>query len=263
MKTGESAEDSGHLVAVRAIMWGFAGLLFSAVFLGAWRYLGLDGAAWWHLPAAAAAAGAFVAGFYSAKRAAIAGAVAGTISSQVMLIYFPSEEGPLNFILATFLAGLVIGVASAGIYERRRGALAVVFSGGVAGTVAGVVLGLPVLLLPPSVRPLVIPLLLVPGTGVLFYLVALRASFRGHPASIHFVPHALSVGLASAWISTVVGASMWFLALSLSYDITAEMKEAIQVVFGQIPLAMLGGVLGGAAAGATLELARVRWIARV
>ncbi|MDZ7751060.1 MAG: hypothetical protein U5S82_05215 [Gammaproteobacteria bacterium] len=241
-------------------MWGFAGVLYSAVFLGVWRYLGLEGGAWWHLPVATAAAGAFVAAFYSAKRAAIVGAVAGTVSSQAALIYFPFEDGPGKLITATVVTGLVFGFVAAFFYERRRGSLAVVVVGGVAGAIAGLALSGLVWFLPEPPWTMVMTFLLVPVTGSMFYLSALSAEQN---RSVYFLPHALSVALAATWVSLIVGSSMWFLALSLSYDLEPVAKAALEAAFDEFPAALLGGVLGGASAGAAMELLNVRWVSRM
>ncbi len=240
-------------------MWGFAGVLYSAVFIGVWRYLGLEGAAWWHLPVASAVAGAFVAAFYSAKRAAIAGAVAGTVSSQTALIYHPFEDGPANLILATVVSGLVFGFIAAFFYERRRGAFAVVFTGAVAGGITGLAMSGVVWLLAGPPWTVVMTFVLVPATGSLFYVAALRARHR----VVGLLPHALSVALAATWVSVIVGSSMWFLALSLSYELEPATRAAMEAAFDSFPAALLGGVLGGAGAGAALELLNVRWVTRI
>ncbi len=256
------SEEKRSLAIIRAIMWGFAGFLYSAVFLVVWRYVDLTGTGWWHVPFAAAVAGAFVSAFYSAKRAAIAGALAGTISSQAMLVYYPAVGGLKYLALAALGTGLVFGVLASFVYERRRGSLAVVVSGAVTGCVAGVVIKLVGLLVPGPLQPLVFTFLLVPVTGVLFYLAALQQRVR-RPTLPQFLPHPLSVGLAAAWVAVVVAGSMWFLALSLSYNVEPAMQEAMQAVFGEFPLALLGGILGGALAGAAMELVGVRWVSRI
>lgn len=240
-------------------MWGFAGVLYSAVFIGVWRYLGLYGTAWWHLPVATTVAGAFVAAFYSAKRAAIVGAVAGTVSSQAALIYFPFDEGPGKLILSTVVSGLVLGFIAAFFYERRRGSFAVVLTGGVAGGVVGLAMSGLVWLMSGPPWTVVMTFLLVPATGSLFYFSALGARQR----PVGFLPHALSVALAATWVSVIVGSSMWFLALSLSYDLDPAAKAAMEAAFDEFPAALLGGVLGGAGAGAAMELLNVRWVTRI
>jgi hypothetical protein len=249
------------MVALQGLIWGIAGGFFGVVFVAAQGCLAAAGVTLWQLPLAGAAGGAMVAAFYSAKRVALIGEVAGAIAGTVYLMTVPvTPDHGWGVVWVCALAGLHVGALASVIYEHREDALLVALFGLVAGGMAGLVAALGVHLLPPGPVSLFgLALVCAPLTGGLFTLATLRWTDRV-PVR---VPQWLSVGLVVSGVAGLVGGGLWALAATLEPSIDPGLVASIQAVLGQLPQAFAGGLCGAAIGGVGFELVSLRRLEHV
>jgi hypothetical protein len=248
------------LVLVRGLIWGIAGGFFGVVFLSVLGHLQHASEGVWQVPLAAAVAGAVVGAFYSAKRVANIGAIAGSLTGVGYLIsVHPSLPPPLAVLAACGLAGFLIGALTSGAYQSKRGAWLVALAGFLAGGVAGGLAEIAASLANGADRVFVLALVMAPATGILFAL----ANIQFHDKLKAQLPLWLNVGAVAAGIAAVVGIGVWMLSATLSLDLDNAHQGAIASTIGQLPHAFSGGLAGGAVVGALLEFMGVRWLYQV
>jgi len=252
-------QQKAGLILLRAIIWGLAGGFFGVSYLGFVKHLQQSGEAAWHVVLSAAVAGAVVATFYSAKRVALVGTLAGALTSLLYLTIISKPTPAWHVAGLCAVAGLLVGLPVSQLYERRRGALAVSGVGLLAGSVAGLG-GVGITRLAPGLADVaILVLFMAPVTGVVFYLIALHFGERARSV----VPHWLSIGIVSGAIAAVVGISMWLLSVTVGREIDPQLQQAVKAMFDRIPHVIAAGTLGGAISGAVLEVLGVRWLLRL
>ena len=249
--------EKARRVLLRAVIWGMAGGFFGVGFVAFRHYLDFRGEAGWHPIAAAAVSGALVAAFYSAKTVALLGAAAGSIVATIYLVVADPFPLGLRVAGACAAAGLVTGALASIFYEHERGALPMAAIGSVAGVFAGVVVAL-LAAYSAGVGDFLQALLAAGGTGGLFALSV--AALAGRVEAI--VPHRVSVALVSAGVAAGAGSGLWTLAGTLELQLDPHIREALDGVVNRTPYALLGGMIGGAIAGALLEFFGVNWLVR-
>ncbi len=243
------------LVALQGIIWGMAGGFFGVVFLAVQGHSAASGITFWQLPLAGAAAGALVAAFYSAKRVALIGELAGAVTGTAYLMSVASlPDSGWPVLGACALAGLAIGAVASAMYDHREGALLVALLGLAAGAVAGLVAAVVVLALPGLNGVFGLALLAAPVTGGLFTLATLHYAERVRVP----LPQWFSVGIVAGGVAALVGAGLWALAATLDPTLDPAVIAAINGTMTQLPEAFAGGMLGGALGGVALELLSLR-----
>lgn len=243
------------LVALQGIIWGMAGGFFGVVFLAVQGQTAASGVTFWQLPLAGAAAGAMVAAFYSAKRVALIGELAGAVTGTTYLMTVASlPESGWPVLGACALAGLAIGALASAIYDHREGALLVALLGLAAGAIAGLLAAVAVLAVPGLNGVFGLALLSAPVTGGLFTLATLRYADRVRVP----LPQWFSVGIVASGVAALVGAGLWALAATIDPALDPALVAAINGTMGQLPEAFGGGMIGGALGGAALELLSLR-----
>jgi hypothetical protein len=246
----------GGLVLVSSIIWALAGGLFGLVFIATLRYLEQGGPEPWQVVLATALAGAFVAAFYSAKRVAVLGAAAGSITSLVYLVRaaaFPSDWRMLALCAAV---GLLAGATASVVYEYRRGALLAAVAGLLAGAAVGLAAAQVTALTGTLARPWLLCALLVPATGGLFTWLSAALGPRIETP----VPQWVGVGLVAGGMAAVAGTGLWALAAPLAREIDPALLRAVSAMLAEVPGSVTGGALGGAVGGALVELIDGRWL---
>ena len=245
-------------LAERAIASSFSGAFLSIVALGFIGHLLQATDSPWLIPPTGAVAGAVVVTFYSAMRAALAGAIAGSIVSLIYVIGAPVLPSAWSVLAVCGVSGLVAGILVSRRYERRQGAAALVAFGLLIGAVAGGGAAL-VAAVPALDYVVIITFIMSLLFLVLFQPLALRycLRFKG------LMPHWLGVGLLAATIAAVVGTGTWVLGVTRSFGVDPQLKAAVETMLAQVPLAGLGGALGGAVAGVLLEYFHVGRLERL
>ncbi len=245
------------LVLLRGLIWGIAGGFFGVVFLATLGHLVHADQGHWQIPAAAAIAGAVVGAFYSAKRVANVGAIAGSLAGVGYLIFsHPDTPEPWAVLGVCALAGFVAGALASGVFGGRRGALLIALAGLVAGAAAGVIAELMTALASSLDRMFLLAFVMAPATGVLFAATTIQF----HRKVRLDLPAWLNVGIVAAGIASVVGVGLWVLSATLSLDLAPAHHAAITATIRELPSAFSGGLVGGALVGAALEFLGVRWI---
>ena len=244
----------------RAAASSFGGLFFSIVGLGFVGHLLQATDSPWLLAPTGAVAGAVVISFFSAMRVAVVGAVVGSLASLVYVIASPTPPSPWSILAVCGGLGLLAGVPASRLVERRRGAVLLVGSGLFMGMAAGAAVGALIFAVP----------VLDKQTFVITFLMALLFITLIQPFVARFgsrfkrlLPHWLGIALVAGIIAAVVGAGMWMLAVTRSFGVDPELKAAVKAMLAVVPPAGLGGLLGGAVAGAVLELLHVEHIKRL
>ncbi|MDJ0863951.1 MAG: hypothetical protein QNJ87_05700 [Gammaproteobacteria bacterium] len=251
--------DKTRLLLLRAAATSFGGLFFSIVSLGFVGHLLQATESLWLLVPTGAVAGAVVVSFFSAKRVALVGAAVGSIASLIYVIASPVPPSPWHVLAACGALGLLAGVPTSQLVERRQGTTLIVGSGLVMGAAAGGGVGAIVFVWPVLEHVVVITFLM----ALLFIMLVQPFIYRFGPRFKRLLPHWLGIGLVAGTIAAVVGVGMWMLAVTRSFGVDPELKDAVQAMLEHVPLAGLGGLLGGAAAGAVLELLQVKQLERL
>lgn len=241
-------------IAIILLIWGFAGALFGALFAGLHQVLVASGLSGWPtLMVATALAAMTTSAFYSAMPVALVGTMAGVLASIAYLIASGQDAAlPMMAGLAAS-GGVLAGSGYAWMVKNGSRPLAETLIGLIAGLLAGGCLVLTCLLLGQQVGACTRVSLLVLLFGILFDVLD-RWWLNG---IARWLPSALSAPVVAGLIATVVGASIWFVggATTALLDNPGHGQ-----VLGDIPLGLVGGLLGGAMTG--LLLAGVRLGAR-
>jgi hypothetical protein len=249
------SKRTAGMVLLRAVIWGIAGAFYGVVFVVTLVHLSIEGLGVFQVVAAAAVAGAVIGAFYSARRVALVGGIAGGLTGLVYLTTIATPERVWPVLGWAAGVGLVGGILASRYLRYTHAALTVAATGLGSGAAAGLLaVGMGALTGVPS-GAFGFVVVTVPVTGVLFTHVLLRLGPRGLP-----VPPWLNVGPVAAIVAGVVGVGLWTLAADLGYTPDDTLRATISAVLAQLPAAFGGGLLGGAVAGAALELLGVPWI---
>ncbi len=260
MQSDVDSFEKTRLLCLRSAATSFAGLFFAIVGLGfVGHWLQANDSPWLLAPTGAVA-GAVVVSFFSAKRVAIVGALVGSVASLIYVLASAGPPSPWSVLLICGILGFLAGVPTSRLVERRRGTALLVGAGLVVGAVAGGLVSALITAVPALWKQ----------TLVITFLMALVFTLLVHPflASLgtslkRMLPHWLGIGLVAGIIAAVVGAGMWMLAVTRSFGVDPELKTAVKAMLAIVPVAGLGGLLGGAAAGAFLEILGVKHLDRL
>ncbi len=260
MQSSVDSFDKVRLLCLRAAANSFGGLFFAIVSLGFIGHLLQAADSPWLLLPTGAVAGAVVVSFFSALRVSLVGATVGSIASLVYVMASPVPPSPWSVLAVCALLGLLAGVPASRLVERRRGTALLVGSGLLMGAIAGGLVGTLIIVAPGLYEhTLVITFLMA-----LIFLMLVQ-SFVAHLGTrlTRVLPHWLGVGLVAGTLAAVVGAGMWMLAVTRSFGVDPDLKDAVKAMMEHVPLAGLGGLLGGAVAGAVLEMLQVKHLERL
>lgn len=232
------------------IVWGLAGAMFGALFAGLYQVLWLlELPGWQVLLAATAIAAMTTSAFYSAMPIALAGTMAGVLSSILYLMLAGQNVELRGIVAIAGTSGLLLGSLYGWMIKRGGRPLAEILNGLIAGLLAG---GLLILIFAYTGRQVSLTALAaiaVAGVGTLFQL-AERWLIRG---VARWLPGLLSAPVVAGLIATVVGASIWLVGGPTIALLDTRLASAIGAILHHIPSGLLGGLVGGSLTGLLLE----------
>jgi hypothetical protein len=236
---------------LRGVIWGFVGGIYASLFIGFLELFQFSGFSFWSLVLAGSLAGAVGAAFYGAMQIAIMGTLAGVIATFGYLVTYSANVQPLAVWIVASVAGLSLGAVFGAMHVFLvKGALSKMLSGLVGGSFAGLVLWGVTLLLPEPLPVGVLVGLLVPITGYVYVAV----SDRVESLCSGRIPDPIVGGLVAGSLAGVVGTSVWAVGGSATGSVDPAFRTAIDHALSQVPVAILGGAVGGIVAGSLLEV---------
>jgi hypothetical protein len=245
-------------IFLRGLIWSLIGLIYAPLFTGLRVLFQQVGLQHWSFAPAAALAGAVGAVFYGARQVALAGTALGLMAGTAALVALPGPVVLWKLLLAGAVVGAVVGwmvrFPDSCSYHVPGKTLA----GFVTGAAAGTLLSFVEPLHPADFGIVAAVAFLVSVNGVLYvacvrWFIGVATLDRGQPC--HLIQ-----AFAVALLAGTAAGSLWVVGAPLLEATDARYAAAIDAILRQIPLAVLGGMLGGAVAGATLEAFRVSWV---
>ncbi len=234
---------------VRAVIWGFVGVLFGSLFLIAMEILRFRGLETGVAVAAGMIAGAISALIYGSMRLAVIVAAVCSVVSVVLLMRSAAGLTPSFVLLVAAGFGAVIGALygwlarTSRVFRADAKALAGAFAGLL---VSAVYYGLT------SAADLRPPIAL--SAGVLCPLVG-GVYVWVAPVFIRWfanlLPPAGDGAVVGAGVAAYVGLGMWLVAGYISPEITGAFGGLNEEIMRQLPGVALAGLTGGALAGFT------------
>ncbi len=232
-------------------IWGFAGALFGSLFAGLYQVLQiLDFPGAYPMILAATAAAMTTTAFYSAMPVALIGAMAGVLSS---ISYLIASNHDIHFTMITGIAataGVIAGSFHSWVSSATSRPLAITFTGLLAGFLTGMLLAVILALSGIQTSMFWLAAAVVAMVGSLFQISKqwILIRFSGG------LPGSFSAPIVAGLIASVVGASIWLMGGTTATVIDTQPRDVLSLILHDIPPGLLGGLLGGVAAGFLLEL---------
>ena len=236
-------------IFLQGIAWGLVGLVYAPLFAALLEIFSLMGLGVWAYVPAAAFAGAAGAALYGSMPIAIIGTVTGIFSVSAYMMSVGGNIGLLRAVGVGGIFGAVVGAFVKFPTRFSQGVPAKSIVGLATGLTAGLLVSLGAGLLGDAMDLRVAVALLVAVNGIL-YVAAVRALVL---TIGHSLPRTLVEAVVSGVLSATAGASIWLIGGPVLGVVDASYQQVITHILDQLPRAAVGGIIGGAIAGAALE----------
>lgn len=236
-------------IILQGIAWGLVGLVYAPLFvalLEVFSQMGLGG--WAYVPAAAFA-GAAGAALYGAMPIAIIGTVTGIVSSTTYMIWVGGQIGLLRAAGVGALFGTLVGILVRFPAQFSQGVPAKSIVGLLTGLAAGLLVAVGFALFGDAMGLRLAVAILVAVNGML-YVAAVRPLVR---AIRRGLPPIAVDAVVSGVLAGTAGVAIWLVGGPVLRVVNPAYYEVIEHILEQIPFAAVGGIIGGAIAGAALE----------
>lgn len=252
--------DPQRLVFLRAVIWGLIGLIYAPLFLSLSALLGYWGAGPWTYVAAAALAGGAGVLLYSGREGALLGAGVGLAVGVLSLVATTQLLGVQHAVLVAGVIAALIGLHPAFPARCDLQVPTRVVAGVASGALCGTVLAIaePLHSEPFSAFTLLVFLVSVNGVLYVASLGPLLVITR-RVCPIQF-PCRWAGALVAGPLAALAAGSIWLMAGPFLGDQGALGQATTEVVYRQLPVALLGGIFGGVLGGALLALFRFPWV---
>lgn len=263
--------DSGHprsipresrrrLVFLRAIVWGLIGLIYAPLFVGLlslFERLGVG--PWGYVPAAAVAGGAGAV-LYGARETGLAGTGIGLVVGAVLLVGAADQVPVVLAVLAAAAIAAAIGLSPFFPACCARHVPGKALAGVLAGALGGAVLAIAEPLHPRPFPVFAVLAFLVSVNGVLYVASVRRVVDLTRRLRLEARPCNLIEGLVVSILSGLAAGSVWVMAGPFFGDPGSLVRVVGESVYVHLPIAVLGGVFGGAVAGSLLQTFGFSWV---
>ncbi len=251
---------SPRLILIRAVIWGIIGLVYAPLFIGLSALLDALGFGWGTYILAAAVAGGAGALLYSAREVALVGTGIGLVVGAGLLIAAPAWGSfEIAVLGATALAALI---AASPAFPSRCGrhAPAKALAGVAAGALGGTVLAIAEPCHPSPFSCFAVLAFLTSVNGVLYVagaprMVGVLTARLAHSRRCNLVE-----SVVVALLAGLGAGSIWVMAGPLLHDPAPWLVPVGEQLYAKLPYGLLGGIFGGAVAGALLQLFGFRWV---
>lgn len=256
MSTGASLSRF-RLILLRGLIWSLIGAIYAPLFAGLRVFFEDCGLGPWAVVPAASVAGGIGAAFYGARQVALAATALG-LAVTAAVFFVVSET--IELWRVVLLAGLVGAILGGIARFPDRCSLAVpgkALAGLVMGALTAVVLVVAEYLHHRQFHISVIAAFLVSTNGILYV-----ATVQWWTNRVARVPRQACNGIEAAVIATLAGVSagsLWLVAGPFIGVVDSAMLDLTHRIAVDIPLALGGGMLGGAVSGTLLEAFRFPW----
>ncbi|MGD8912855.1 MAG: hypothetical protein PVI97_04175 [Candidatus Thiodiazotropha sp.] len=241
---------------IRGAIWAFIGLLYAMLFVFLAAF-----ADHWQLPIdpnlfAGVLAGTLGALIYSSMRLAV---LMTTIISPISIFYFIISDHPIDLLILVALVSVVGAVVGAlyGVFSmgsRVNRADAKTLAGFSAGWLASLLYLLVISLTAPIAINIVVAIL-CPLTGILY--VALVPGFiKLYDNLLPPVGDGLIVGVG---VSGFIALCLFVMIGTIDSDVAGPFITALEVIHGNLPGAIVGGIFGAGLAGIVSGLLLTNW----
>ncbi|WP_245969360.1 hypothetical protein [Thiocapsa rosea] len=260
IRSPDTSAPSWRMAVLRGIVWGLIGMIYAPLFTGlAELFQGLGFGHGTYI-AAAALAGAVGAALYGAREVALIATGIGVLVGVLVLTLFAEQIAVFHVVfVAAAVAGLV-GLTVSFPARCSRHVPGKTMAGLATGAIGGGFLALVEPFHPNPFSSFAVLAFLVSVNGVLYVATVrwwLSVSHRLHCESR---PCYIIESLVMATLAGVAAGSVWMMIGPL-IDIESGLWEsASAAMHDRIPMAILGGLFGGAIAGMLLELFRFSWV---
>ncbi|MFB1486546.1 MULTISPECIES: hypothetical protein [unclassified Thiocapsa] len=260
IRSRETLAPRWRMALLRGIVWGLIGMIYAPLFTGlAELFHGLGFGHGTYI-AAAALAGAVGAALYAAREVALIATGIGVLVGVLVLTLFAERVAVFHVVLvAAAVAGLV-GLTVSFPARCSRHVPGKTMAGLATGAIGG---GFVALVEPFHANPFssfAVLAFLVSVNGVLYVATVrwwLSVSHRMHCESR---PCYIIESLVMATLAGVAAGSVWMMIGPLVDFESGLWQSASAAMHDRIPMAILGGLFGGAIAGLLLEFFRFSWV---
>jgi hypothetical protein len=247
-----------RLIFLRSLVWSLIGLIYAPLFVGWLIVFQAGGLGPLAFVPAAAVAGAVGAAFYGARQVALAGTVIGLVAATLIFAIAPGDLHPWQIMVPAATAGLILGFVVRFPDRCSLNVPAKTLAGLVTGAVCGGLLAAVEPLHPAKFQMMGAVAFLVSVNGVLYvstvrWWVSLASLSRRQPCN-------LIEALVIALLSTMAAASLWAVSGPFIGVVDARFQGVLDAMHAVLPVALVGGLGGGAVAGALLESFRFKWV---
>ncbi|MCF7989730.1 MAG: hypothetical protein K9M02_04735 [Thiohalocapsa sp.] len=240
-------------------MWSLIGMIYAPLYVVLYELLSSVSGGWATV-LAAAAAGGIGAAFYGARQLALTASLVGVSAGLLLLLVVGPDIPMWQVATATAALGLLTG-AVLDFPNRCTANVGVKFAVGAGmSTVSGLVLTGIVLVVGGALPVAAAVALLVSVTGVLYVatLSLLPARERGGRPRFCSIAEGLVIAVIACFVATGLAA----FADIFSDASRAPLTDALLATAGDVPPAVIGGVIAGAVTGGLLELFEFSWVDR-
>jgi hypothetical protein len=249
-----------RMAILRGIVWGMIGMIYAPLFTGlAELFQGLGFGHGTYI-AAAALAGAVGAALYGAREVALIATGIGVLVGVLVLMLFSEQVAVAHVVLvAAAVAGLV-GLTVSFPARCSRHVPGKTLAGLATGAIGGGFLALVEPFHPNPFSSFAVLAFLVSVNGVLYVSTVrwwLSVSRRIHCESR---PCYVIESLVMATLAGVAAGSVWMMIGPLIDIQSGLWQSASAAMHDRIPMAIVGGLCGGAIAGMLLEFFRFSWV---
>lgn len=245
---------------LRGIVWALIGAIYAPLFTGlAVLFEGLGFGHGTYI-AAAACAGAVGAALYGAREVSLIGSGIGVLMGVGALMLLPDRVEVLHVCVAAAALAAAVGLTVAFPARCSRHVAGKTVAGLAMGAVGGGILAAAEPLHPHPFSVFAVLAFLVSVNGVLYvatvrWWVSLTERAHGGAAPCYLIESTVMASLAA-----LAAGSVWMAIgplLSLEVGLWSQASHALHQ---QVPMAVLGGLVGGGVAGALLALFRFSWV---
>jgi hypothetical protein len=247
-------------ILLRGIVWGVIGIVYAPLFVGLVSLFARLGVGVATYACAAGLAGAAGAALYGARELALVGTGIGVVLGLLLLIALGDTLTFEQAVLVASCVAATIGLVVVFPGRCTRKVPGKVMAGLASGALCGAALAIAEPLHPAPFSTFALLAFLVSVNGVL-YVASVRwwVGLAGR-LGIESRPCNAIEALVIAVLAGIAAGSVWLMAAPLLGETSALVREVSAAVYRDLPLALLGGIFGGALAGSLLEALGFAWV---
>jgi hypothetical protein len=248
------------MVMLRGIVWGLIGLIYAPLFVGLVALFERLGAGVGTYAAAAALAGSAGAALYGAREVALVGSGIGVVLGVLLLIGLGDILTFEQAVLVAACVAAAIGLSVVFPGRCTRKVPGKVMAGLASGAVCGGLLAVAQPLHPAPFSTFALLAFLVSVNGVIYVASVRWWVDLAYRLRIESRPCNAIEALVIAVLAGIAAGSVWMMAAPLLGETSALVRAVSDAVYRDLPVALLGGIFGGAVAGSLLEAFGFIWV---